>query len=158
MEFKCHFCNENIISPHDKLLIFSTGDESGTDFDIKVFCDKHTEIIEQLGKQRCVQCRKDMDSCIYRNFGNNLVCPHCFQLDFINTNQTVHKTCCSLPCYIKEKNYAKSRKELEVKLICCFCGTVKEKMSKCKGCLKVYYCNRECQTKHWSLHRPVCEK
>lgn len=27
---------------------------------------------------------------------------------------------------------------------------------RCKGCLHVTYCSRECQTQHWSKHRPNC--
>jgi ankyrin repeat protein len=38
------------------------------------------------------------------------------------------------------------------------CGTTTtgQKMMKCSACMTVYYCNRECQTAHWLLHKPVC--
>jgi hypothetical protein len=29
---------------------------------------------------------------------------------------------------------------------------------KCAGCLKVYYCKRECQLAHWSAHKAECRQ
>jgi ankyrin repeat protein len=29
---------------------------------------------------------------------------------------------------------------------------------KCAGCLKVFYCTRECQLAHWSAHKAVCRQ
>jgi hypothetical protein len=34
--------------------------------------------------------------------------------------------------------------------------TVGQGMKKCGGCQTTYYCNRECQTANWPLHKPVC--
>jgi hypothetical protein len=31
-------------------------------------------------------------------------------------------------------------------------------VKKCAGCLKVYYCARECQLAHWSAHKKECRK
>jgi ankyrin repeat protein len=38
------------------------------------------------------------------------------------------------------------------------CGTTTtgQKMKKCGACKTVYYCNRECQTANWPLHKQVC--
>jgi hypothetical protein len=29
---------------------------------------------------------------------------------------------------------------------------------KCAGCLKVYYCKRECQLMHWTVHKANCKR
>eukprot|EP01114_Cavostelium_apophysatum_P020960 TRINITY_DN7178_c0_g1_i1.p1 TRINITY_DN7178_c0_g1~~TRINITY_DN7178_c0_g1_i1.p1 ORF type:complete len:636 (-),score=106.38 TRINITY_DN7178_c0_g1_i1:48-1955(-) len=29
---------------------------------------------------------------------------------------------------------------------------------KCGGCESVVYCNRECQTAHWAVHKPICQE
>jgi hypothetical protein len=29
---------------------------------------------------------------------------------------------------------------------------------KCAGCLKVYYCTRECQVTHWQAHKAECRR
>ena len=31
-------------------------------------------------------------------------------------------------------------------------------MNKCSSCLKVYYCNVECQRKHWARHKSSCHE
>jgi ankyrin repeat protein len=38
------------------------------------------------------------------------------------------------------------------------CGTTTtgQKMKKCGACKTVYYCNRDCQTANWPLHKQVC--
>jgi ankyrin repeat protein len=38
------------------------------------------------------------------------------------------------------------------------CGTTTtgQKMLKCGACLTTHYCNRECQTANWPLHKQVC--
>lgn len=50
---------------------------------------------------------------------------------------------------------------------CAFCGerpnrlgasVDEDRLSKCSACLKVGYCNRECQKKHWKIHKHVCGK
>jgi hypothetical protein len=43
--------------------------------------------------------------------------------------------------------------------MCASCGVaVGKKTKKCKGCLSVYYCNLECQNKHWDQHKIFCKK
>lgn len=44
--------------------------------------------------------------------------------------------------------------------LCRQCGAVRPRkaISRCSTCLQVYYCNRECQTKHWQAHKLVCKK
>ena len=39
----------------------------------------------------------------------------------------------------------------------CFeCGKHGHKLPKCMQCNQAYYCNADCQRKHWPKHRPVC--
>lgn len=40
--------------------------------------------------------------------------------------------------------------------MCSECGEVKENMEFCTGCSKVWYCNKECQLKDWTIHKPEC--
>ena len=32
------------------------------------------------------------------------------------------------------------------------------KLERCSGCKRVYYCGRECQRKDWAVHKLVCGK
>jgi hypothetical protein len=41
--------------------------------------------------------------------------------------------------------------------LCASCGT-NEAKSSCSVCKVTRYCSRECQTKHWKEHKPVCKK
>jgi len=38
---------------------------------------------------------------------------------------------------------------------CPACGKIAE--TKCTGCKQIYYCNRDCQKKHWKQHKPECK-
>ena len=39
----------------------------------------------------------------------------------------------------------------------CFqCGKRGHKLPKCTQCSQAYYCNANCQRKHWNKHKPVC--
>jgi tetratricopeptide (TPR) repeat protein len=40
--------------------------------------------------------------------------------------------------------------------MCNGCETVREGMDMCNGCAKVWYCNTECQLKHWPIHKKAC--
>ncbi len=40
--------------------------------------------------------------------------------------------------------------------ICASCD--KPATNKCSGCSSVYYCNRECQKKNWSIHKKICNR
>jgi len=40
--------------------------------------------------------------------------------------------------------------------MCNQCSHVEEHMSKCDGCSRVWYCNRECQLLHWPTHKLQC--
>lgn len=41
--------------------------------------------------------------------------------------------------------------------MCAGCGRgSKEGKNRCSGCKKVYYCNEECQRRHWTHHRDWC--
>jgi hypothetical protein len=39
---------------------------------------------------------------------------------------------------------------------CAACGVEAVKLRKCKTCLKVYYCSRECQVADWQAHKLSC--
>jgi methyl coenzyme M reductase subunit D len=40
---------------------------------------------------------------------------------------------------------------------CNTCDKFDNKMNKCSGCQKIYYCNRECQLKDWPNHKQICK-
>ena len=44
--------------------------------------------------------------------------------------------------------------------LCAGCNTEKklEELSKCAGCKFVCYCSRECQKKHWKIHKKDCQE
>ena len=37
-----------------------------------------------------------------------------------------------------------------------FCDKHGQRLPKCRKRSQVYYCNAECQRKHWRKHKPVC--
>eukprot|EP01084_Bolivina_argentea_P145580 255139_1 len=39
---------------------------------------------------------------------------------------------------------------------CAYCGKC-NKTLRCTGCNMVYYCNQQCQRKHWNTHKSVCK-
>jgi hypothetical protein len=41
---------------------------------------------------------------------------------------------------------------------CAECKRIMYSMPKCSGCRNVYYCTRECQVKHWPVHKTECVK
>jgi hypothetical protein len=45
---------------------------------------------------------------------------------------------------------------LEARTHCANPGCSGAGVKKCAGCLKVYYCARECQLAHWSAHKKEC--
>ena len=55
----------------------------------------------------------------------------------------------------KKKNI--NDKSLWVTVFKCFqCGKRGHKLPKCTQCSQAYYCNADCQRKHWKRHKPVC--
>ena len=55
----------------------------------------------------------------------------------------------------KEKK--KGTKTLWVTVFKCFyCGKHGHNLPKCRQCSQAYYCNADCQRKHWKKHKPVC--
>ena len=50
-----------------------------------------------------------------------------------------------------------NEKTLWVTVFKCFqCGKRGHKLPKCTQCSQAYYCNADCQRKHWKTHKPVC--
>ena len=39
---------------------------------------------------------------------------------------------------------------------CFHCGMRGHDLPKCQQCSQAYYCDRDCQRKHWRKHKPVC--
>lgn len=43
------------------------------------------------------------------------------------------------------------------KSVCAYCRKM-DKPKWCQGCNKIYYCSRDCQVKHWPVHKKECVK
>ena len=58
----------------------------------------------------------------------------------------------------KTKKNISEHKALWVTVFKCFqCGKRGHKLPKCTQCSQAYYCNADCQRKHWKTHKPVCQ-
>ena len=56
----------------------------------------------------------------------------------------------------KKKNKTDA-KSLWLTVFKCFqCGKHGHNLPKCRQCSQAYYCNADCQQKHWKNHKPVC--
>ena len=48
-------------------------------------------------------------------------------------------------------------RERERESKCSYCGKTTENLKKCTRCHAVQYCNKDCQQKHWKLHKASCK-
>ena len=59
--------------------------------------------------------------------------------------------------YHHQKNKT-GKKTLWVDVHKCFeCGKHGHNLPKCRQCSQAYYCDSDCQRKHWRKHKPVCQ-
>jgi hypothetical protein len=68
------------------------------------------------------------------------------------------KTCMEAHTYIHAEQRA-SQATLDAKRrVCACCGRTDYALRKCSGCLAVYYCDKNCQVKHWTDggHKAAC--
>ena len=57
----------------------------------------------------------------------------------------------------KKTSKAAGKKTLWVDVHRCFeCGRHGHNLPRCRQCSQAYYCDADCQRKHWPKHRPVC--
>ena len=49
------------------------------------------------------------------------------------------------------------KNEAPTKLFCSACGKESNTLKKCDGCKCVWYCDKECQNKHWKEHKKECK-
>ena len=58
---------------------------------------------------------------------------------------------------VSEDKKKTGTKTLWVTVFRCFhCGRHGHNLPKCRQCAQAYYCNADCQRKHWRKHKPVC--
>lgn len=43
------------------------------------------------------------------------------------------------------------------KKVCAFCGSESQNNMVCSVCRSIFYCNKECQKKHWEVHKKTCK-
>ncbi len=41
---------------------------------------------------------------------------------------------------------------------CDHCGTTGDRLKRCRGCGRAWYCDKACQTAAWPAHRPECQR
>jgi hypothetical protein len=93
--------------------------------------------------QKCSYCRKA--SFDLKNCAKCKAVQYCSQ-DCLQKHLPEHEELCK---YIAEVNEMRQPE-------CAFCGSVFNTLFTCKKCGKVKYCGRECQSKHWKMHKVTC--
>ena len=67
--------------------------------------------------------------------------------------------CKRIPCSCLDKQYASMKSQPKM-AVCDVCNKMKERRSMliCAKCERVQYCSRECQLKHWPVHKKWCKE
>ena len=57
--------------------------------------------------------------------------------------------------YARKRSKQEERKQQDV---CQACGKTNKDLLVCSSCQQASYCNRDCQVKHWKIHKPICKQ
>lgn len=126
--------------------------------------DPHTLVC--FGISRKVMVNFTCPDCIF-TFPVMIECCECFKLisshdaiqcgcDFVKLKISVARYYCSNKCAVKYNKEMKKTSELKMKARCMTCQKYDQKMKKCSGCRRVYYCSVKCQKKDWTGHEKIC--
>ena len=59
---------------------------------------------------------------------------------------------------VERKDNETENKEAPTKLLCSACEKESDAHKKCRNCKCVWYCDKDCQNKHWKEHRKECKR
>ena len=123
-----------------------------------------------FGRLQCAKCgaeggpRKKMVPCVKCN---EVV--YCSTLCLEADTSRHQGSCDPVPFYeslggkeisIDEEHLQRMQAEREnARMVCAYCNTIanKESYKKCAKCRHAAYCSKECQIKHWPVHKTVCK-
>jgi len=77
----------------------------------------------------------------------------------MNSGESFVKADLSPQDYLKKKYRKTSKKDMkeESQIGCKTCGKANNNLSKCSGCLSVFYCSKACQKKDYGRHKVECK-
>lgn len=87
--------------------------------------------------------------------GDNVVLPDCQEfkrLRVLRVSPNLHNR------LNRQFPFLKVIRNKTVKKMCSECNTQIKHPQTCGQCRRVYYCNRQCQTKHWPKHKLTCKR
>ena len=111
---------------------------------------------------------ENTSKCSYCNTVSSQLkrCTMCFSAQYCNREcQQKHWKEHKLHCKEHEGGLAKKPSDFEFKQDddeihdqkCSFCSRAAKDLKKCTRCLKVHYCDKTCQQKHWPNHKIMCQ-